>query len=544
MAENKVLQSRLMLCAKDAATWAENASKVLMKGEIGLETDTKKFKVGDGTSEWSALDYWYGTDTNINTHYTTKLILGDSDDTSDATSSVSNPYIRLFDDTTFRSDIQFSAGHALEVKGINGVVTTSHLNSTGYKHIPSGGSANKILRWKADGEAQWGDDNNTTYTITEGSNGYSFTLTPSSGSATTITFGSAAAKSAVTTIASGEEGVPTADAVYKYVAGLIGASDAIVFKGTIGTGGTITSLPTTVQPGNAYKAVSNFNLTASQSYTGAQVSVEVGDLVIATSTTGKWVVIPSGDESETFIATTSTASNVNIGTTLKTGNLYLGNAAAKIVDESTMTSSSINLPTAKAVAAYVSTASVAHATTADKDSKDQNIADTYIKDLSVSGRTITYTKGDGDTGTITTQDNDTWIAMKGATASAAGTAGYVPAPSAGDTRIRFLNANGTWSNVPTMTGATSSAAGAVGLVPAPTTSNRGQFLRGDGTWATPTNTTYGVATTTALGLVKSSTATNDVSVNGTTGVMTVNNINISKLTQDTGQFLVLNGNFF
>ena len=74
MAENKVLQSRLMLCAKDAATWAENASKVLMKGEIGLETDTKKFKVGDGTSEWSALDYWYGTDTNINTHYTTKLI--------------------------------------------------------------------------------------------------------------------------------------------------------------------------------------------------------------------------------------------------------------------------------------------------------------------------------------------------------------------------------------------------------------------------------------------------------------------------------------
>ena len=44
------------------------------------------------------------------------------------------------------------------------------------------------------------------------------------------------------------------------------------------------------------------------------------------------------------------------------------------------------------------------ATAATNDSKSQNIAATYIKRLSVSGRTITYTKGDGTTGTITTQD--------------------------------------------------------------------------------------------------------------------------------------------
>ena len=41
---------------------------------------------------------------------------------------------------------------------------------------------------------------------------------------------------------------------------------------------------------------------------------------------------------------------------------------------------------------------------ATADASGQNIADTYIKGLSVNGRTITYTKGDGTTGTITTQD--------------------------------------------------------------------------------------------------------------------------------------------
>lgn len=39
-------------------------------------------------------------------------------------------------------------------------------------------------------------------------------------------------------------------------------------------------------------------------------------------------------------------------------------------------------------------------------------------------------------------------------------------------------------------GATSSVAGAAGLVPAPTTSDPDKFLKGDGTWGTPTDTTY------------------------------------------------------
>ena len=134
---------------------------------------------------------------------------------------------------------------------------------------------------------------------------------------------------------------------------------------------------------------------------------------------------------------------------------------------------------------------------ATADSSGQNIADTYIKSLSVNGRTITYTKGDGDTGTITTQDtNTTYSNMKGATTSAAGSSGLVPAPSSGAAN-RYLRSDGTWSVPPDtnttysdMKGATSSANGAHGLVPQPDAGEQAKFLRGDGTWQTPANTTY------------------------------------------------------
>lgn len=39
-----------------------------------------------------------------------------------------------------------------------------------------------------------------------------------------------------------------------------------------------------------------------------------------------------------------------------------------------------------------------------------------------------------------------------------------------------------------MKGATASADGASGLVPAPTKGNEGKYLKGDGTWGTPAKT--------------------------------------------------------
>ena len=91
----------------------------------------------------------------------------------------------------------------------------------------------------------------------------------------------------------------------------------------------------------------------------------------------------------------------------------------------------------------------------------------------VSGATA-VTKSDITGLGIPSQDTNTWIALKGATSSADGTAGYAPAPTAG-------------------------------------ASNR--YLRSDGTWAVPpdTNTTYSVATTSTNGLMS---AADKVKLNG------------------------------
>ena len=107
---------------------------------------------------------------------------------------------------------------------------------------------------------------------------------------------------------------------------------------------------------------------------------------------------------------------------------------------------------AKSVKYATSAGSAGSATKATQDSAGQQINSTYVKSLSISGRTITITKGDNTTSTLTTQDTNTTYGV-------------------------FAKA-------------TTDAAGGTGLVPAPAKGQQGLYLRGDGTWATPTNTVY------------------------------------------------------
>lgn len=82
--------------------------------------------------------------------------------------------------------------------------------------------------------------------------------------------------------------------------------------------------------------------------------------------------------------------------------------------------------------------------------------------------------------------------------------------------------NATTATIPAMTGATSSVAGKAGLVPAPGTANTGQFLKGDGTWATPSDTHW----TTNLYIGAKDAANNAATTNGNTYIKVTDNSTI------------------
>lgn len=169
-------------------------------------------------------------------------------------------------------------------------------------------------------------DTNTTYTFKGGTN--QFTVTPSNGTAQTVSVTPSIAnnvtgsdltantiilgngnsgvkksgKTIVTTLGSDDTTLPTSKAVKAAIDAL---PEPMIFKGTLGTNGTITSLPAAAASNEGY----TYKVITDGEY--AQQSAKIGDVFISNGSS--WNLIPSGDEPS------GTVTNVATGTGLTGG---------------------------------------------------------------------------------------------------------------------------------------------------------------------------------------------------------------------------------
>lgn len=124
-----------------------------------------------------------------------------------------------------------------------------------------------------------------------------------------------------------------------------------------------------------------------------------------------------------------------------------------------------------------------------------------------------------------TDTNTTYTNMGAASASASGKAGLVPAPAAG-AQAKYLRGDGTWV-VPTNTTYGLASTTANGLL-RQLNGSTSSFMRGDGTWATPPNTTYAVANESTNGLMAAADKKTMNRLIGVNTVTTLANLPISK----------------
>lgn len=143
------------------------------------------------------------------------------------------------------------------------------------------------------------------------------------------TLGSAASRNVTSSVTSGSSDVVTSGAVYAAIDGL---PEPMVFKGSLGTGGTITALPVdgTATIGDTYKVIT------AGTYAGK--AAKIGDTFICltkTSSANTWELIPSGDEPSGTVTSVATGVGLTGGTITTSGTIK-----AKLRSETALTNDS------------------------------------------------------------------------------------------------------------------------------------------------------------------------------------------------------------
>ena len=344
-------------------------------------------------------------------------------------------------------------------------------------------------------------DTNTTYTFQGASNG--FKVTPSNGETQTVivspsiknnvTKTDAATTagyipkfnnttgviengySVQTTLASSSTAIPTAAAVVAAIDNKIAAADAMIYKGTLGTDGTVTKVPA-----NGYKVGWTYKVITAGTYAG--IKCEVGDMLIAinngpvsgtTVVNADWTVVQANIDGAVTGPASATAGHIAV----------FDGATGKVIKDGTYT-----IATSVPSNAVFTDTKVTSVDNHYKPANGTTLIGTAGSPVTAGGKVVTGITADSSghitdiiTGTIPAAPTLSGLGGVG-TINASGTAPLTLSASKSSTTVTISG------SVAEMTAATSNTAGAAGIVPAPDAGKQAAFLRGDGTWAFPTNT--------------------------------------------------------
>lgn len=379
--------------------------------------------------------------TDTNTHYTSKNVVGSSAATSNTTTALTNGNVYL---------------NSIE----NGAVTSSHkISGSGATTVTTDASGNIVV-----------SSTNTTYSSLK--NPYS--LTVSLNGTSQGAYNGSAAKSINV----------TASSVGAYTTSEVDSKLSVKYDSTVSrTKNTVLAAPATADGSASFRALTADDIPAvnasaiNGTIAAANLPSFVDDVLEGyyNSSDGKFY--------KNYDATNKAYSNVYTGETgkiyvnLADNKTYRWSGSAYVVISETIAlgeTSTTAYRGDRGKAAYdhaaakgsafasgfykITTNAHGHVTAATAVAKTDITAlgipaqDTVYthpttsgnKHIPAGGSAGQFLKWSAAGTAVWAADNDTWTALKGATASAAGTAGYAPAPAAG-AQGSFLRGDGTWA---------------------------------------------------------------------------------------------------